>query len=216
MAGTYNDVVDGDDTLDFNINLHPIRNTAFNNTRVALQTFYNRKLNSKLSLRTGIHADENFYSFSESKYIDSLDQTVTLINGSGATTTLQPYAQVKYRPTATTTLVGGVHATYLSLNHTYSIEPRISLTQKIGKSQLFSFGYGLHGQYLPLGSYFTQFTRSDGSIYYPNKNMEMVKSHHLVLSYEIGFLWNYKFKIEPYFQYLHNLPDRDWETSGKY
>lgn len=206
LAGTYNDVVDGDDTLDFNINLHPIRNTAFNNTRVALHTFYNRKLNSKLSLRAGIHADENFYSFFESKYIDSLDQTVTLIEGSGNTTTIQPYAQVKYRPAATTTLVGGLHATYLRLNNTYSIEPRLSLTQKIGKSQLFSFGYGLHGQYLPLGSYFTQYTRSNGSVYFPNMDLEMVQSHHFVLSYEIGFLRNYKFKIEPYFQYLTKLP----------
>lgn len=206
LAGTYNDVVDGDDTLDYNIQLHPIRNTAFNNTRIALHTFYNRKLHSKLSLRAGIHADENFYSFSESKYIDSLNQTVTLIKGSGATTTIQPYAQVKYRPTAKTTLVGGLHATYLSLNNTYSIEPRLSLTQKIGKSQLFSFGYGLHGQYLPLGSYFTQYARADGSVYYPNKSLKMVQSHHFVLSYEIGFLRNYKAKIEPYFQYLYNLP----------
>lgn len=206
LAATYNDVVDGDDTLDFNSNLHPIRNTAFNNTRVALHTFYNRKLNSRLSLRAGVHADENFYSFSETKYVDSLDQTLTLINGSGNTTTIQPYAQAKYRPTATTTLVAGVHATYLRLNNTFSIEPRLSLTQKIGKSQLFSFGYGLHGQYLPLGSYFTQFSRADGSIYYPNKDLEMIRSHHLVLSYELGFLRNYKFKIEPYFQYLTKLP----------
>ena len=206
LAATYNDVVDGDDTLDFNSNLHPIRNTAFNNTRVALHTFYNRKLNSRLSLRAGVHADENFYSFSETKYVDSLDQTLTLINGSGNTTTIQPYAQAKHRPTATTTLVAGVHATYLRLNNTFSIEPRLSLTQKIGKSQLFSFGYGLHGQYLPLGSYFTQFSRADGSIYYPNKDLEMIRSHHLVLSYELGFLRNYKFKIEPYFQYLTKLP----------
>ncbi|MFT4981723.1 MAG: hypothetical protein ACI9UR_001580 [Bacteroidia bacterium] len=206
LAGTYNDVVDGDDTLDFNFNLHPIRNTEFNNTRIALHSFYNRKLNSKLSLRAGIHVDENFYSFQESKYIDSLDQTVTLINGSGNTTTIQPYAQVKYRPTAAVTLVGGLHATYLRLNSTYSVEPRLSLTKKIGKTQLFSFGYGLHGQYLPLGSYFTQYARSDGSIYFPNKDLEMVQSHHFVWSYEIGFLRNYKAKIEPYFQYLTKLP----------
>lgn len=206
VAGTYNDVVDGDDTLDFNINLHPVRNTHFNNTRVALHTFYNRKLNSRVSIRAGIHADENFYSFLESKYVDSLNQTIILINGSGATTTLQPYAQVKYRPTATTTLIGGIHATYLSLNNTYSIEPRLSLAQKIGKSQLFTFGYGLHGQYLPLGSYFTQYTQSDGSIYFPNKDLKMIQSHHFVVSYEVGFLRNYKFKIEPYFQYLYNLP----------
>ena len=205
IAGTYNDVVDGDDTLDFNINLHPVRDTHFNNTRAAVHSFYNRKLLSKLSLRTGVHADVNFFKFEESKYIDSIGQTVTLIDGSGIAATIQPYAQVKYRPTATTTIVGGVHATYLSLNHTYSIEPRFSVAQKVGSSR-FTFGYGLHGQYLPLGSYFTQFTRSDGSVYFPNKDLEMVQSHHLILSYELGFLKHYQFKIEPYFQYLTKLP----------
>lgn len=206
VAGTYNDVVDGDDTLDFNYVLHPVRNTHFNNTRVALHTYYNHKFNSRVSLRAGIHADENFYTFHESKYVDSLNQNVVLINGLGATTTLQPYIQTKYRPTATTTLVGGVHSTFLTLNNTYSIEPRLSLIQKVGSSSQFSFGYGLHGQYLPLGSYFTQYKRPDGSIYFPNKDLKMVQSHHFVLSYELGFLRHYKFKIEPYFQYLYNLP----------
>ncbi len=206
LAGTYNDVVDGDDTLDFNYVLHPTRDTHFNNTRIALHSFYNHKFSSRVSLRAGIHADENFYSFNESKYVDSLDQTFVLIDGSGATTTLQPYIQTKYRPTATTTIVGGIHATYLTLNNTYSIEPRLSVTQKVGESSQFSFGYGLHGQYLPLGSYFTRFERPDGSIYFPNKDLKMVQSHHFVLSYELGFLRNYRFKIEPYFQYLYDLP----------
>lgn len=206
VAGTYNDVLDGDDTLDYNIVLHPVRKTHFNNSRVAIHTFFNHKFSSRISLRAGIHADENFYAFEESKFVDSLGQTITLIQGTGNTTTLQPYVQAKYRPTATTTLVGGMHAVYLRLNNTYSIEPRLSITQKVGSSSQFSFGYGLHGQYLPLGSYFTQFTRQDGSIYYPNRNLKMVQSHHFVLSYELGFLKYYKFKIEPYFQYLYNLP----------
>ncbi|MCF8276350.1 MAG: TonB-dependent receptor [Flavobacteriales bacterium] len=206
MAITYNDVVDGDDTLDLNYVLHPTRDTHFNNTRAVIHSYYNRKLSSKLSLRAGLHADENFYSFHESKFVDSLNQTLVLIDGSGAATTLQPYVQAKYRPTANTTLVGGVHATYLSLNNTYSIEPRLSITQKMDNGQQLSFGYGLHGQYLPLGSYFTQFTRPDGSIYFPNKDLKMVQSHHFVLSYELSFLHNYKFKIEPYFQYLYHLP----------
>lgn len=205
-AFTYNDVVDGDDTLDYNIQLHPVRNTHFNNTRAAIHTFYNHKFSSRISLRAGIHADENFYTFHESKYVDSLGQTLNLIDGSGNTTTLQPYVLTKYRPTATTTIIGGVHAVYLRLNNTYSIEPRFSISQKVGGSSQFSFGYGLHGQYLPLGSYFTRYTRQDGSVYYPNLDLKMIQSHHFVLSYELSFLKHYKFKIEPYFQYLYRLP----------
>lgn len=205
VAGTYNDVIDGDDTLDYDINLHPIRDTRFNNTRAAIHSFYNRKVLRNLTLRTGVHTDVNFFSFEETKYIDSLGTTVTLIDGKGTATTVQPYAQLKYRATANTTVVGGLHATYLSLNHTYSIEPRLSVAQKFGSSQL-TFAYGLHGQYLPLGSYFTQFTRTDGSRISPNEDLEMIRSHHFVLSYELSFLKHYQLKVEPYFQYLTNLP----------
>lgn len=205
VAGTYNDVVDGDDTLDYDINLHPVRNTHFNNTRAALHSFYNRKVLRNLSLRTGAHTDINFYNFEESKYVDSLNTTLTLIDGSGIAVTVQPYAQLKYRAGANTTIVGGLHATYLSLNHTYSIEPRLSVSQKFGSSQL-TFAYGLHGQYLPLGSYFTQFTGADGREYFPNQNLEMIQSHHFVLSYEFSFLRHYQLKLEPYFQYLTRLP----------
>lgn len=205
VAGTYNDVVDGDDTLDYDINLHPVRNTHFNNTRAALHSFYNRKVLRNLSLRTGAHTDINFYNFEESKYVDSLNTTLTLIDGSGIAVTVQPYAQLKYRAGANTTIVGGLHATYLSLNHTYSIEPRLSVSQKFGSSQL-TFAYGLHGQYLPLGSYFTRFTGADGREYFPNQNLEMIQSHHFVLSYEFSFLRHYQLKLEPYFQYLTRLP----------
>lgn len=205
LAGTYNDVVDGDDTLDYDINLHPVRNTHFNNTRAAIHSFYNRKLRRNLTLRTGIHTDINFYSFEESKYIDSLDATLMLIDGSGIATTVQPYAQLKFRAGANTTIVGGLHATYLSLNHTYSIEPRLSVSQKLGNSRL-TFAYGLQGQYLPLGSYFTRFTRVDGTEYFPNQNLQMIQSHHFILSYDLSFLKHYQLKVEPYLQYLTKLP----------
>jgi len=123
VAATYNDVAENDDTLDFDINPHHLRLTHFNNTRIALHTYYNRKLSSKISLRIGMEHEEIFYQFEESKYVDSLNQTITVLDGKGFTSTIQPYIQAKYRPTATTTLTGGVHALYLFLNNTYSVEP---------------------------------------------------------------------------------------------
>ena len=206
VAVTYNDIEENDDTLDFNSNPHHLRLTHFNNTHIALHTYYNRKLSSKVSLRVGMEHEEIFYQFEESKFVDSLNQTVTLLDGKGFTSSIQPYIQAKYRPTATTTLTGGVHALFLFLNNTYSVEPRLSINQKVRDGHNITFGYGLHGQYLPMGSYFNEFLINSGEISYPNKNLKMLQSHHFILAYEARFLKHYRVKLEPYFQYLYNLP----------
>ena len=205
LAGTYNDVREQDDTLDFDLNFHDIRKTHFRNARVALHSFYNRRFDSRITLRTGLTVEQIFYLFYQSRHVDSVG-TVTDIDGSGTTTTLQPYAQVKWRPMARTTVVGGVHGLVLFLNNTWSIEPRLSVAQDLGKGHRMSLGYGLHGQYLPLGSYFTRFAMPDGSVRYTNRNLSMVRSHHLVLGYEVNFLKHYRFKAEAYWQYLFGLP----------
>jgi hypothetical protein len=206
LAGTYNDVREQDDTLDFNLNFHTIRQTRFSNKRIALHSFYNRRFRSQLTLRTGLTVENIFYLFNESKHIDSVGTTVNMIDGEGYTATLQPYAQLKWRPLARTTVTGGVHGLFLFLNNTWSIEPRLAIAQDLGKGHRLSFGYGLHGQYLPLGSYFTRFTMPDGATRYTNRDLSMVRSHHLVLGYEINFLKHYRFKTEAYFQYLFGLP----------
>lgn len=206
LAGTYNDVREQDDTLDVTSAFHTIRQTRFSNKRIALHSFYNRKLSSRLILRTGITVENIFFLFHENRHVDSLGGTVNIIDGEGFTASLQPYAQVKYRPTGSTTVIGGLHGVFLFLNNTWSIEPRISLRQDLGGGNRITAGYGLHGQYLPLGSYFTRFSMPDGSERYTNRGLEMVKSHHFVLGYELDFLRHYRFKAEAYYQYLHHLP----------
>ncbi|MCF8258886.1 MAG: carboxypeptidase-like regulatory domain-containing protein [Flavobacteriales bacterium] len=206
LAGTYNDVREQDDTLDVSSAFHPIRKTRFSNKRIALHSFYNRKLSNRLVLRAGLTVENIFFLFNEKKHIDSVGGTVSIIDGEGFTASLQPYAQVKYRPFGSTTIIGGLHGVFLFLNNTWSLEPRLSVTQDLGSGHRITAGYGLHGQYLPLGSYFTRFSMPDGTERFTNRDLEMVKSHHFVLGYEVNFLKHYRFKAEAYYQYLHQLP----------
>ena len=206
IAGTYNDIIEEEDTLSDDLVSFNLKETGFTETRIALGSFYNRKINRLLSMRTGLQAEEKFYRFRVEKWIDSLQVRRTQLNGNGATTVVQPYFQLKYRPAEKTTLIGGVHAIYLAFNNTYSIEPRFSVNQQIGNFQKLSFAYGMHGQYLPMGSYFTEFTATDGSTFYPNRDLKMMRNHHFILAYEMVFAKHHRIKIEPFYQYQQKLP----------
>lgn len=206
IAGTYNDIIDANDTLDYTANFFNIDSLRATQSKIALHSFYNKKINAKLSLRAGLSFDQYFYNFFQRKYNHEAAQQNIQINGKGQTQVIQPYAQIKYRLNEKATLIGGFRAIYLSLNNTYSLEPRLSFQQKIGKTQEFNLAYGLHGQVLPLGSYFQISTDSLGNESMPNHDLKMIKSHHIVASYQIRFAKNYKIRLEPYFQYLYDVP----------
>jgi hypothetical protein len=53
----------------------------------------------------------------------------------------------------------------------------------------------------------------DGSVTEPNKDLDLLKAHHLVLGYEKRFGKNTMAKIEAYYQRLYNLPVENNDTS---
>lgn len=206
VAGTYNDVKDYDDTLGNDVKFGNIYYTHFTTTRAAANLSYNYKFSSKWSFKTGIAGDAIFYKFNETKLLDSISYNQTLLNSTGVTSTIQPYFQAKFRPMQSATLIAGIHATYLALNNSYSIEPRFSYQQWLGKGHTISIAYGLHSLVMPIGNYLTQFTDASNQIYFPNKNLKMPKSHHIVGSYSYSFLGTFRLKTEVYGQFQYDLP----------
>jgi hypothetical protein len=205
VAGSYNDIVDDMDTLGISLDYESISSASFRDARMGIASTYHLKIRPGLNLKTGLQAHQVFYSFAESKYDFVAKETQKLLEGKGNTTVFQPFVQLKYQASPNTTIVGGFHALYLELNRTYSIEPRLSIQQKIGKIHRMTIAYGKHGQHLPMGSYFTQ-SKNANADSYPNMNLKMIQSHHLVYAYEVIPVKSLKLKVEPYFQYLYNLP----------
>ena len=76
----------------------------------------------------------------------------------------------------------------------------------INKKNSIALGYGLHSQIQALGVYFAQQQDAAGNKTYPNKNLDLTKSQHLVLSYSHSFSNNLKVKTELYYQRLFNVP----------
>jgi hypothetical protein len=169
---------------------------------VRLNSYYNRKFNAQLSLRTGLTA-EVFYLNNKLDDRTSTPDWIEVRNFNGALTLLQPYAQVQYKINEQLTLNGGVHGSYLSFNNSWSAEPRASLAYNFLPGQTLTVAYGWHSQMQPLPVYFYKARNQDGTYDDSNRNLDFTRSHHIVLAYDAKFAKDWRVKIEPYIQFVN-------------
>ena len=127
LAGGFNgDDYEEDRIIDLNTSeARLLRNSENENSesRVTFSTLFNTKVNSKLTVRTGLllenfSTDLNVKSREEQQDLNNDGdpdlETIRSVNGSY--TVLQPYVQTKYRLTESLTLNTGIHAMYSDLN----------------------------------------------------------------------------------------------------
>jgi hypothetical protein len=169
--------------------------------------YLNKKLSARQTLKAGIV--NNFYSVnmhdSSRQYPPSLQTWQHRLDHRGNTNLVQPYIQYKYRPTDALTLTAGLHAQYLSHNHTKAIEPRAAARWRATGKDIFSLGYGLHSQMQQLYQYFAHHPWHTADQMH-NYNMDFTRSHHIVAGYERTLSNVVRIRTEGYYQYLFNVP----------
>jgi len=72
--------------------------------------------------------------------------------------------------------------------------------------QSLNFGYGIHSQIQPLGSYFAKVTDAAGEVTRPNMDLELNKAQHFVLSYDLAINQYHRLHAEVYYQHLYGVP----------
>lgn len=174
--------------------------------RLTFSTLLNSKLNRKSTLRVGILA-ENFRV--ESLLQDRTEQADTNGDGNPDLFTfrdidenvllLQPFVQGQFRLTEKLTLNAGVHAQYSSLNGQFALEPRVAMAYQIAPNHALNIGYGLHQQQLPLPILFLN-ENVNGDLVQTNKELDFVRSNHLVIGYDVKLAQNWRGKLEVYYQ----------------
>jgi hypothetical protein len=177
-----------------------INDEAYTDARYVLGSFYNRKINARTTLKTGFFLKQINYTLFHQDQI-SANENLTWIDIEGNTQLIQPYIQFRYRASEKLSINAGAHAMFFTLNNTRSLEPRLGLQYKASPKSNISLAYGLHSRIVPLGTYFTQI---NGNL--PNKNLELIKSHHLIAAFDqiVGKLAN--FRVELYYQRLFDIP----------
>lgn len=192
------------DSLDQMYNRHLSYEESFINKRFSASTNYVHKLSAKTNFRTGITFNQLGYQLNES-YREG-GAMVEYINDNGNTQTGQAYFQISHKLNEKWTVNGGLHYLHLFLNNTNSLEPRASVSFNPNEKHTLGFGYGLHGQVQPIGTYFATQLDSLGNSTQPNRNLELNKAHHLVLSYKWQMNPTHLLRFETYYQYLYNVP----------
>lgn len=180
--------------------------------RLSISSFYNKKFNSKATMRVGILAEQTNYDL-----INRDAERAPDIDGDGyndirteyefneSVLTVQPFAQMQYKFNPKWTLNLGVHGLYQEINEQFVLEPRTSLSWNFAKKQKLTFGYGLHNQNVPLPIMLTESLDANGNRLLTNEDLQFARSQHFVLGYDYAFANNWRAKIEAYYQAIDRV-----------
>jgi hypothetical protein len=191
--------------LGYDLNRYRNEYLRARNYKYTLTSVYNRKFSAKHANRTGIIVDNHHYN-TVLKHAPVYDQgLIGVADEQGASYIVQVFTQSKFNITDRFWVNAGLRSHYFDLNDELVIEPRLGLSYNIGKGQSVSLGYGKHSRLEPLSIYFA-WVPNEAGISQLNKDLRLSKAHHLVLAYDISLTPNSRLKIEPYTQFLFDIP----------
>lgn len=182
--------------------------TAFykKNTQVKYSAGYtfNKKINSKNQLTAGIVADLNKLKLRNDYIPDGDSVLITFFDTKKNAVLVKGFANFAHRFSDKLSTNLGLYQQVFTLNNTQSIEPRWNLKYQFKPNQSLSLGAGLHSQTQPLEVYFYETKNAGGQIELTNKELDLVKSAHGVLGYDVNFSRHLRLKAEVYGQYIYN------------
>ncbi len=203
VSGNYMENEDryyGDDLILYDFGYMNLRNYKYTFTSV-----YNHKFSAKHSNRTGFIVDNMHYDIDLQNAPVYGQDLINIANEKDGTNMLQVFTQSKFNITKRLLINAGLHFQYFELNNEPILEPRLGLTYNLNKTQSVSLAYGKHSRIEPLTLYFAK-VNNGNDIIQPNKNMKVSKAHHFVMAYDISLNPNLRLKIEPYIQFLYDVP----------
>ena len=174
------------------------------------------KINARHLIKIGatyqtIYFNANAFEYSTiySKYLTTLD-----VHGSTAGL-IQSFIHWQWRPSDKITVNTGLHYQDFLLNNTWALEPRLGIRWKLSEKQNLSLGYGMHSQMQPTIYYFYDtYVPTTDSYYKSNRRLDLSRSQHAILGYDLNFAKDFRFKLETYYQYLYNIPvQQNWNSS---
>ena len=217
LSASYSGQAGGADTLnpvESKYAAIPIGKEAFTNKALRLSSYYNNKLDSRNTIRTGIVAQQWYYDLANHYYDDKKEEWTQILNSDGQTQFYQAFFQWKFRLTSRLSFNSGLHGSYLAFNRKHSIEPRLSASYSV-KSQVFSLAAGIHSRPEHISTYMFENKPEQAPSSYSNKELDFTKAAHLVLGYERFFSrMNLKTRIEAYYQHLYKVPVEETTRSG--
>lgn len=182
------------------------RESVLNNTwKLSVSTTLNHKFGSRHFNKSGLVFNRHFYNVDnrETKTLGNPMESFVLEDGN--TNSLQAFSQSNISVGTQMELNTGIFVHYFSLNKELSLEPRLGLKWKAAPQHSFGLAYGLNSRIEMIGFYLAR-QQTNSGIIQPNKNLKMSKAHHFGLAWDWSVNADLRLKVEPYFQYLYDIP----------
>jgi len=207
------------------INSYRATNSTNRENRLTAHIQYNRKFNARWNMQAGV-LNERYIADSHTVDRDNRtdlpdndddgipDEFATITDVDDRYNIFQSYAQGEFKITDDLSVTAGLHSQYHGYTTAFMIEPRAGVSWQFRPGQRFSFAYGLHGQSIPSPILFYEEEVAEGEYVRTNDELDFMKSHHFVLSYDRHFGSNWHLKTEAYYQALFDVPVQS--TPGSY
>lgn len=204
LATTYAKYNVKQDIFDANMNSTPYGYLDSHTANLIFNTSLNKKFSSRFSNKTGFTYTKMFYKMNLEKAPHEGHPLKTISQGDGNTNLISGYTSSSLGLSDRLLFNFGVNSQILTLNNHWTIEPRASIKWKNADRSSFALAYGMHSRMEKIDVYFVR-TQNKGSESI-NKNLDFTKAHHVILSYSYKLSSNMSLRIEPYFQYLYDVP----------
>ncbi|MDU1891488.1 MAG: TonB-dependent receptor [Dysgonomonas sp.] len=204
LATTYSDTEATEDQYDNNMVSTPYLNFNSKFTNLVLTSSFNKKYSSKHTNKTGFTITNMRYDMDFQLAPFDTKPLETISEGKGNTNLLSAYTSSLFNLSDNVSATLGVNGQYLTLNDSWTVEPRAAIKWQMSSKSSLGFAYGLHSRMEKMDVYFVK-TRNTGDELV-NKNLDFTKTHHLALSYNYKISDDMNLRVEPYFQYLYDVP----------
>ena len=171
------------------------RNSQWN---VIISTQHQHKFSSRYTMQNGFeHQHLDFHTWMD--YIKVVGGSLYRVYDSEGNTGLtRLYTNHKVALSSRLSAVAGVNVMWFNLNNQWLVEPRVSMQYKASPSSTLSLAYALNSRKESTDTYFIT-----GGY---NGNLGLTRSHHISASFAQRMGENAMLKVEPYWQWLFDVP----------
>ena len=174
------------------------RNSQWN---VIISTQHQHKFSSRYTMQNGFeHQHLEFNT-----WLDWIHETggplYRVYESEGNTGLTRLFTNHKVALSSRLSAVAGVNVMWFNLNNQWLVEPRVSMQYKISSSSTLSLAYAQNSRKESTDTYFVTMANKN-----PNEDLGLTRSHHISASLAQRLGENAMLKIEPYWQWLFDVP----------
>lgn len=204
LAITYsknNATADSEDDHSQDMTPYLISNNRY--TNLIYKSSFNKKFSARFTGMTGFTYTKMFYKMNFDLAPHDGYPLENISRGDGNTDLISAYISSLIGLSDKIDLSAGLNTQAMTLNNEWTIEPRISARWQSSRKSSFAAAYGLHSRMEKPDVYFV---KSKGTGETANESLGFTKSHHIMLTYEYKLSDDMHLKIEPYIQFLFDVP----------